>query len=282
MIPAVTAASNIEQTVLAKFDYQQLDRDDSAVRLRLNSTVLNVNPTGSNRKQTGVEVTYANQGVARRVQGKHCVLACYNMMIPHLVPQLPQEQKAALKANVKIPMIYTSVMLNDWKAFHDRHIGAAYSPGNMHQTMLMDYPVSIGGYPSAVKPTDPQALTMSHMPLSEQLGMPPMEQFKQGRHKLMTTSFETIEQEIMEHLSGMLSPSGFDPEQDINAITVNRWAHGYAYGGAELFDPDMEANAEVGRQPFGRITIANSDSGASAYMDSAIDQAWRAVDEIDT
>jgi len=36
----------------------------------------------------------------------------------------------------------------------------------------------------------------------------------------------------------------------------------------------------IGRQPFGHITIANYDSGAKAYTDAAIDQAWRAVGEM--
>jgi spermidine dehydrogenase len=36
----------------------------------------------------------------------------------------------------------------------------------------------------------------------------------------------------------------------------------------------------IGRQRFGPIAIANSDSGAAAYTDSAIDQAYRAVTEL--
>jgi len=36
----------------------------------------------------------------------------------------------------------------------------------------------------------------------------------------------------------------------------------------------------VGRARFGRIVIANSDSGRAAYTDSAIDQANRAVSEL--
>jgi spermidine dehydrogenase len=36
----------------------------------------------------------------------------------------------------------------------------------------------------------------------------------------------------------------------------------------------------VARKPFGRITIANADAGAYAYTDGAIDQAWRAVQEL--
>jgi spermidine dehydrogenase len=62
-----------------------------------------------------------------------------------------------------------------------------------------------------------------------------------------------------------------------------RWPHGYAYEYNPLFDPDWSEGNEphaIGRAPFGRITIANSDAGAAAYTDSAIDQAYRAVQEL--
>jgi hypothetical protein len=36
----------------------------------------------------------------------------------------------------------------------------------------------------------------------------------------------------------------------------------------------------VGRAKFGAISIANADSGRAAYTSSAIDQAWRAVNEL--
>jgi spermidine dehydrogenase len=51
-----------------------------------------------------------------------------------------------------------------------------------------------------------------------------------------------------------------------------------------LWDPDFAPNQRpcvIGRQPFGGITIPNSDSGAHAYTDVAIDQAWRAITEIE-
>jgi spermidine dehydrogenase len=83
----------------------------------------------------------------------------------------------------------------------------------------------------------------------------------------------------------MLGRAGFDPARDIDGLTVNRWAHGYAYTPKRLFDPDwteQERPWVVGRQPFGQIAIANSDSGASAYTDTAIDQAYRAVTELRT
>ncbi len=36
----------------------------------------------------------------------------------------------------------------------------------------------------------------------------------------------------------------------------------------------------IGRKPFGRITIANSDSDGHAYTNIAIDQGYRAVSEV--
>ena len=81
----------------------------------------------------------------------------------------------------------------------------------------------------------------------------------------------------------MLEEGGFDPSRDIRAITVNRWPHGYAYDQNTLFDPDYEEDSlpcVVGRRRFGRVAIANSDAGGRAYLDEAIDQAHRAVEEL--
>jgi spermidine dehydrogenase len=68
-----------------------------------------------------------------------------------------------------------------------------------------------------------------------------------------------------------------------HGITVNRWPHGYAHEFNPLFEPVLPPEQQpnvIGRAKFGRITIANSDAGAAAYTDSAIDQAHRAVAEL--
>lgn len=108
-------------------------------------------------------------------------------------------------------------------------------------------------------------------------------QNRAGRADLLSTSYETFEHRIRDQLGRTLGPGGFDPAADITAITVNRWPHGYAYEYNPLFDPAWDEHNQphvIGRQPFGRIIIANSDSGAAAYTDSAIDQAYRAIGEI--
>ena len=101
--------------------------------------------------------------------------------------------------------------------------------------------------------------------------------------QMLATHFRNLRANIREQLAAILGPGGFDPANDILAITVNRWPHGYAYEYNSLYDPDWPEDQQpcvIGRQPFGRISIANSDAEAFAYTNAAIDQAYRAVGEV--
>jgi spermidine dehydrogenase len=114
-------------------------------------------------------------------------------------------------------------------------------------------------------------------------GEPARVQHRSGHVELLTTSFATFERNIRDQLARVLGGGGFDPARDIDAITVNRWPHGYAYEYNPLWDPDWapgEAPCEIGRKRFGRIAIANSDAAAAAYIDQAMDQAHRAVGDL--
>jgi spermidine dehydrogenase len=55
-----------------------------------------------------------------------------------------------------------------------------------------------------------------------QTGLDCKDQFRAGRYELFTTPFETFEQKIRNQLGRMLGAGGFDPEQNIQAITVDR------------------------------------------------------------
>lgn len=207
-------------------------------------------------------------------------MACYNMMIPHIVADLPIEQANALRRHVKIPLQYTTVGLKNWRAMKEMEIGLAMSPGNMHQVVMMDFPVSMGGYEFTKTPDDPCVIQMIGCPFGETVGAPPIEQYREARYRMLGLQFEDYEEEIREHLQGMLPKDLFKFDKDVESITVNRWAHGYVYGESALFDSDMPEMAKKGRQPFGRITIANIDSKLSSYLHVAVDQAWRAVNEL--
>jgi spermidine dehydrogenase len=116
-----------------------------------------------------------------------------------------------------------------------------------------------------------------------QPGLPRKDQQRLGRADMLATRFEQIELAVREQLARLLGPGDFDPAADILAITVNRWPHGYAYTYDTLGDPDFPDALlphVVGRQRFGRISIANADAGAAAFTNTAIDQAERAVHDL--
>jgi spermidine dehydrogenase len=208
-------------------------------------------------------------------------MACWNMVIPYLCPEMSDKQKEALAYGVKVPLVYTNVQLRNRASFEKLKLSAASCPGSFFSDVELDFPVSMGGYEYPASADDPCVTHMQHVPCSP--GHSAREQQRIGRARLLSTTFEAFERNIRDQLGRMLGAAGFDPARDIQAITVNRWPHGYAYEYNSLYDPEWspgQSPCEIARQPFGRIHIANSDAGAFAYTNEAIDQAWRAVREI--
>ncbi|MDC0586740.1 FAD-dependent oxidoreductase [Gammaproteobacteria bacterium] len=270
MIPDVGSGENVEEIVLSNFNYAELDKPSNSVRVRLNSTVVNVHHGGDPYSSSDVFVNYIYDNKSYQVKAKGVVMACYNMMIPHIVSDLPTKQDAALRRLSKIPLQFTTVGLKNWRALKEMGIGMAMSPGNMHQAVGMDFPISIGGYEYTKTPDDPCILHMRCCLLGETVGAPRIEQLREARYRMLGLQFRDYEVEIREHLGGMLPKDVFNFDRDVESISVNRWAHGYSYGNP----------GAIGRQPFGRITIANSDSVNSSLLNRAIEQAWRAIKEL--
>jgi spermidine dehydrogenase len=279
LIPGAMPGHTMEDAVTAKADYSKLDQENQAVRIRLQSTVMHAKQsTGVNGE---VNVAYVREGKLFSVTAKHCVMACYNVMVPYLCPDLPQKQKAALEYCVKAPFLYTRVAIRNWKAFAQLGVHQIMAPGSYHSYIALDFPVSIGDYKFPSKPEEPAVLFLLRTPCSP--GAPRRDQYRAGRYELLTTPFERIERNTREQLQRMLGAAGFDPARDIAAITANRWGHGYAYEYDWYSDRDLPPGPRpnvLGRAQFGRIAIANSDSAALAYTDAAIDEAHRAVSEL--
>jgi spermidine dehydrogenase len=281
LIPASAPGTSMEDIVLAAMDYAKLDEASSPVRIRLNSTAVHARNLAPADSAKEVEVTYVGDGKAHSARAANCVLACWNMVIPYLCPEMPEKQKDALAYGVKVPLVYTNVQLRSRAAFEKLKISEASCPGSFFSEVTLDFPVSIGGYAYPNSPEHPCVIHMEHTPCSP--GLPARDQQRAGRMKLYQMKFEEFERNIREQLARMLAGGGFDSARDIEGITVNRWPHGYAYEYNSLYDPEWPAGqspCEIGRSAFGRIHIANSDAGAFAYTNEAIDQAWRAVQEI--
>lgn len=285
MIPAVAPGSTMEDVVLATFDYSKLDVSGTPVRLRLNSTVVSVQHQGKPGSAKTVAVSYIRDGRHGQIRARQCVMACYNAIIPAICPELPRRQRDALSDGLKVPILYTNVALRNWRAWEKAGVGAVSAPGSYHVNAMLDFPVNMSGYEFSVGPDDPIVVHMERFPHRPNEGLSKREQAPLGRYELLSTSFETIERNTREQLAAMFSAGGFDPARDIEAITVNRWPHGYAtrdWLEDDYYEDgsDKRYSHVLGRQPYGRIVIANSDAGAQATIDTAIQQAHRAVKEL--
>jgi spermidine dehydrogenase len=279
LIPDAMPGSTMEDLVTAKADYSRLDRSGNRVKIRLNSTVVRAQNTGDGHF---VDVTYVNGGKTYRVRAKHAVMACYNQIISHLCPEASQAQTEAIGQATKIPFVLGTFALRNWQAFKDAGHFMFYSPGNvMFKYLHLDYPVSIGDYEYAQEIDRPIVVTAWYSPTAA--GLPAMDQYRAGRMQLLQMSYQDFEDDIIKHFDGMLGPYGFDVERDMAGITLNRWPHGYAYEfeGIGINPSYNRYNGPhiAGRAQIGRISIANSDSEAHAYVDGAIDAADRAVNE---
>lgn len=281
LIPGVLPGSTMEDVVTARADYSQLDVAENNVRVRLNSTVT----SSKNDGERFVETRYVHNGREFSVSSRHSVLACWNQVIPYICREIPDRQKEALAYGVKSPLVYTSVLLSNWRSFVDAGVSSVTSPGSFHGSMGLQASVSMGEYQASPGPDHPIALRMSAYFYKQ--GLSRREQHRVGRNELLATSFATFEEKIRDQLSRTLAGTGFDDEKDIVGLIVNRWPHGYTYSYNTLYDPEEwaytstpERPAVVGRQPVGRITIANADAAASPHSDAAINEAWRAVSEL--
>jgi spermidine dehydrogenase len=278
LIPAVAPGETMDDIVQAPFEYSKLDTAAANVRLRLDATCLDVRNAGDE-----VLLAYSRGGVMHRVAARHAVLACFHMMVPHIMPELPAAQREALAKNVKTPIVYTNVVVRDWRAFVNLKVSGITAPSSFHHQVSLDFPVSLGGYRHERDPGQPICLHLVHVPGAPNQGLDARAQFRIGQGKLLAMTFADFEARIRDDLDRMLGPGGFSSARDIAAITVNRWPHGYSYVANTLFDPENydKTVLPLARRRAGRVAIANTDSGGDAWVHFAIEQAARAVDELD-
>jgi len=247
LVPGVFPGNeSVESIVTARANYRQLDEPAHPTRIRLNGTVVRVEHLGSAASPSGVRVVYVQSGRTREVIADNVVMAC----------------------------------LRNWEPWKRLGVKEILAPNGYHTFSMLNFPVSLGDYRCPTDPREPIVIWMLRNP--NKPGLPRKEQQRVARAEMQATPFETIDREVRAQLDRMLGSGGFDARRDVLAVTVNRWAHGYAYTYDALGDPDMpeaERPHVLGRRAFGRIAIANADAGAAAFTNVAIDQAQRAVQD---
>ncbi len=283
MRPELLPGQGMETLSSAVLDRAALDDPAAALRLRLRSTVVGLRHLGPPASAEQVEVRYVDaQGRLRAVRTRQVLLACWHRVVARLTDELPAAQRQALDDQVKVPLVYATALLSNWRAWQRAGIAAIGTPGGFWQDAALDFPVSMGELRFPALPDDPILLHLGKV-FVPQDGRDPRAQSAAGRAALLAMPFERFEGETRALLQGALGAYGFDAERDLEALTVNRWAHGYSYEYMRPWDrywPQGALPAAVARRGWGRVAIAGSDSGAYAYAHSAIDQAARAVADL--
>ncbi len=284
MNPQAVPGRSIEDEVLARVDYGLLDDAGQRVRVRLESPVVKVENIASGVSGPGVEITYAHGGSLRTVRSSSAVMACWYTMLPYVVEGLPVEQRTAAQAMDRVPLLYTSVQLRSRKAFEELDVwgGHVAGPGTDWTDFYLDYPVSIGRYEYPLDLAEPGIVLVHGAPTMP--GLPPREGAVAGRRALAQTSFADLERSLRSLLDRALGPGGFDAAEDIQAITINRWAHGYTWEYSLPWDaefyPQGPLPGQIASRRFGQIAFANTDRYGAAYADLAIDAAHDAIDDL--
>jgi spermidine dehydrogenase len=278
LIPAAAPGKDMYDIATCHVDYSKLDRPGNQTCIRLNSTAVKVRNIDG-----GVDVGYVRGGKLERVAARHCVMAGWGMMSAMICPELPEVQRAAMRMNVKLPLVYNKVLIRNWQAFANAGVYEIAAPMAFHSRIMLDYPVNIGSYRSPSDPSEPMVVHMGHVPHIEGPNIRTRDRYRAGRAQVLAATFEQFEQEIRSQLNRMLGGNGFDAERDIRAITVNRWPHGYSYSSGLTLgdDPDeLPRNRDEFRRRAGNIAIAGADAGWQADCEVAMDEAARAVGEL--
>lgn len=311
LIPDSLPAGDYRQVETLRTNYATLDVPGSPTRIRLNSIVvrarhLGVTPYQLQPDTREVEISYIKDGYRKgdkvySVRAKNVVMACMNNVIPFLCPEMPDIQKTALLAANRACNQQTNVLFRNWEAFAKLGVSHITCPNSFYGGFGIGAPRLMGAMRPIRDPSEPilvafgtglnsgilsnptmmDVLTGGHSPAP---GTYWIDQFRACRYGLLKTPFETFERAVRSQAAAALAGTDFDPARDIVAITVNRWPHGFATGYNELFDkawPNTVPANLIGKRKWGRITIANSDAARTGLAQTAIYEAWRAVNELE-
>ena len=269
---AVPGEDTMEGIFNSRVRYDQLDRSEHRVRVRLRSLAIRVEQIENGRR---VAVYYTQpDGRVQRVTARGVIVAAWGMAAKHIVPELPAEQKSALEQYRYCSALYINVLLRHWRPIADIGAFQMQWPDGYCTWMHVSDPLLVGDYQPEYHPDKPTVLSMYKYLYTP--GLPPSDQMKLGRYEMESKSFEDYEREIRSELNHALGPWGFDAAKDILAITVNRWGHGYNFFQPT---PGEKPPYEVGRRRVGRISFAGADAGGSPWTQAALQQGRRAAYE---
>ncbi len=286
LIPdAIAGTDTLEDIITGRISFDALDRPGQPLRMRLRSTVVNVEHEGASASGR-VKVVYARDGRLHGIRAKAVIMATGGWMNLYVVRDLPPAYREAYSRFVHAPFLVANVALTNWRFLHRLGITAAIwdgggGAGDFGYTCNIRNPMQVGGYQPPLAPDQPTILsfyTPFHHP-----GLPLKEQTTRGRMELLSTSYPEFERRISHQMVKLFAASGFDPHRDVAGLILNRWGHAFSvpfpgfFGGAAGHGA---APREIIRKPHGRIAFAHSELNGWQHWGPAADEGRRAFTQL--
>jgi len=280
LIPNAIKGNSTEDILFNPVNFSQLDKDTSSIRIRLNSTAVNVHHIGTENEQGRVQVTYSNKNKLYQVKSKTVVMASGGWINRRILRDLPAKYHEAYNKINHSPVLVANVALTNWRFLERLGISAAFWTEGIGFTCNIRRPMIVGGKSQPLDPDKPIVMTF-YIPIIKP-GLNAREQGAMCRAELLSTSFLSYERQIREQMTSMFSAGGFDPTRDIAGIILNRWGHAYVNPGLNFIHTKdgSETPSDILRQSYGRIAIGHSELRGHQYWNGAAGEGRRAVESL--
>ena len=278
--PDAIDGTSFEEVLFGRIAFDQLDREDKPVRMRLNSTAVSIEHTSQVNGNEQVQITYAKNGELNQLKAKAVVMATGGWVNRNVLKDLPSEYHGAYGKFGHSPVLVANVALTNWRFLERLGVSAAIWPEGFGFTCNIRRPMIVDGKSQPLHPDKPIVLTF-YTPIFKP-GLERKEQGAVGRAELLSTSFTDYERQIREQMTIMFSAGGFDPGKDIAGIILNRWGHAYVNPDLGfMFGADGNiAPPDVIREPYGRIAIGHSELRGHQYWSGAAGEGRRAAEAL--
>jgi spermidine dehydrogenase len=281
LIPAAIAGTpSLDDVHNRQVDFAALDRSESPIRIRLDSTVVRVEHAGAVETADHVQVTYVRHGELQRLKARTVVMASGGWINRHVVGDLPAEYHDAYDDFIHAPILVVNVALRSWKFLYDLGITGCRWEGGFGFSCNIRRPMLVGECRQPLDPGRPIVLTF-YVPFCYP-GLPAREQGERGRKELLQTSYAEYERRIIAQMVRLFGRAGFDAERDVAGIVLNRWGHAYVVPQPGFFfgRDGRPAPRDVVRRRFGRIAIGHSELQGLQSRMSGFLEAQRAVAQL--
>lgn len=278
LIPNCANGSTMEDIVNAKFDYEQLDIESQAVRLRLNSTAISID---NHLKSVSVYYLERDNKQIVRIQANKCIFAGHIGVGVRIISNLLPDQISAGESNIKIPSVCAKVLVKNALAFVKQGVHTVYAPTSPYYLMKLEEPINIGNYRT---PSDPDRPIVIHMmrTATDLNAVDARTMYQNGRKKLIEQNYNQLKEEAVEQLKEFYQLADRDFEEEMIDIVINRWEYGKSYQYTELYDNNIASaqNTRALQRNRGNVYFAGADLNWKPTLANALEQATHAAMEV--